>query len=78
MAGFPTENAVWVETSVEAEKGQWVVYLDVGFWEPNEPDNIQVRRHRIQVYARRRQAEIAAEWIKRAAGKDLAAPPSGF
>lgn len=78
FSGFPTENAVWVETTVEEEKGQWVVYLEVGFWEPNELDNVQTVRHRIQAYPKKRLAEIAAHWIERAANKDLPNPPLGF
>jgi hypothetical protein len=77
-SGFPTENAVWVVATVEAENGRWVVYLEVGFWEPNEPDNIQTVRHRIQAYPKKRLAEIAAHWIERGASKDLSQPPLGF
>lgn len=76
--GFPTENAVWVVATVEEEKGRWVVYLEVGFWEPNEPDNVQTVRHRIQAYPKKRLAEIAAHWIERGASKDLSQPPLGF
>lgn len=77
-SGFPTENAVWVATSVEPEQGRWVVYLEVGFWEPNAVDNVQTVRHRIQDYPKQRLAEIAAGWIERAAKKDLKQPPLGF
>jgi hypothetical protein len=77
-SGFPTENAVWVETTVVEEQGRWVVYLEVGFWEPNELDNIQMIRHRIQDYPKKRLAEIAARWIERTANQDLPNPPLGF
>ncbi|MCB0208099.1 MAG: AP2 domain-containing protein [Anaerolineae bacterium] len=76
--GFPTRNAVYAQTFIEEEKGRFVVYIEVGFWEPNEPDNIQTVRRRIQSYAKRRAAEIAAYWIERAAKKDLRQPPLGF
>ena len=76
--GFPTRNAVYAQTFIEEEKGRFVVYIEVGFWEPNEPDTIQTIRRRIQAYPKRRAAEIAAHWIERAAKKDLRQPPLGF
>ncbi len=71
-------NAVYAQTIIEQEKGRWVVYLEVGFWEPNEVDNLQTVRRRIQDYPKKRLAEIAANWIERAAKKDLRYPPTGF
>lgn len=69
--GFPGKNVVWVIATIEEEKGRWVVYLEVGFWEPNELDNIQTVRHRIQSYPKKRLAEIVAQWMERGANKDL-------
>ena len=74
---FPS-NATWVETTVEEEKGQWVVYLEVGFWEPGAATPLHSIRHRIQTYPTRRKAEIAAQLIKRSAGRELPGPPTGF
>ena len=65
--GFPDE-ALAVDTYVREEQGQWVVYMDVFFWG-------ETVHHRIQAYPRRRLAEIAADWIKRAASRDLQQPP---
>lgn len=67
--GFGDE-ALAVDTYVKAEKGQWVVYMDVIFW-------TETVQHRIRAYPSRRQAEIAADWIKRAARRDLRQPPTG-
>jgi len=67
--GF-SEEALAVDTYVQAEKGQWVVYMDVIFWE-------ETVHHRIRAYPHRRQAEIAADWIKRAARRDLRQLPTG-
>ncbi len=78
MSGFPNNNAVWVETFVEEENGRFVVYLEVGFWETDENESFQTVRHRIQEYATRPKAEMAAKMFKRGAAKDLREPPSGF
>lgn len=68
-AGFGDE-ALAVDTYVQEEQGQWVVYMDVIFW-------TETVQHRIRSYPSRRQAEIAADWIKRAAHRDLRQPPTG-
>lgn len=79
MNGFRDDNAVLAETTVIEEKGQWVVYLSVIFWESEQmQEPLQIVRHRIQAYRTRRRAEIAADWIKRAAQRDLKSPPMGF
>ena len=67
--GFHDE-ALAVDTFVVVERGQWVVYMDVIFWD-------ETVRHRIQVYPTQRQAELAATWMKRAARRDLRQPPTG-
>lgn len=68
-SGFDDE-ALAVDTYVAYERGQWVVYLDVIFWN-------ETVHHRIQAYPNKRLAEIAADWIKRAARRDRAQPPLG-
>ena len=85
MSGFRDDNAVLVETTIEEEKGQWVVYLEVVFWETEAAlpaddmeEPLQSVRHRIQAYRSRRRAEIAAHWIKRGAQRDLRNPPMGL
>lgn len=75
---FPTRNAVYAEATIVEANGRWVVYLEVGFWEPNEAENLQTVRRRIQDYPKKRLAEIAAKWIERAAKKDLQAPSIGL
>ncbi|HFC11967.1 MAG TPA: AP2 domain-containing protein [Anaerolineae bacterium] len=73
-------NAVLAETFIEREKGRWVVYLEVSFWELEKAGDEQFEtvRHRIQDYAKKREAEIAANLVKRAANRDLPAPPTGL
>ena len=56
---------------VEEEKGQWVVYLEVTFWEDEGEFPLSKVRHRISTYRTRRQAEIAAEYIRRGADRDI-------
>lgn len=79
MSGW-NKNATLVRTEVVPENGRWVVYLEVDFFEPEEEgDNkFQTVRHRIQDYPKQRLAEIAAEWIRRGAERDITDPPSGF
>ena len=74
---FPSANAVYAQTMIEEERGRWVVYLEVGFWDPNEIDSLHTVRRRIQDYAKKSQAEIAARWIERTARKEQRHPPSG-
>ncbi len=64
----PGDEAIAVETYVESSKGRWVVEMVVVF-----PD--EVVRKRITDYPTKRHAEIAADWMKRAAARDLP-PPS--
>lgn len=64
-------EALAVDTYVVAEGGQWVVYLDVIFWH-------ETVHHRIQAYPTERQAEMAADLMKRAARREQKSPPAGF
>jgi hypothetical protein len=68
--GF-THEALAAQTFVEYERGQWVVYLEVIFWDIT-------CRHRIEAYRTERQARVAAEWIRRGAQRDLPCPPDGM
>lgn len=66
------DEAFLVETEIRHENGQWVVYLDVLFLD-------RAVHHKINAYPTRRKAEIAADWIKRAASRDSRfRPPQGF
>lgn len=69
-AGFQ-HAALTAETFVVCERGQWVVYLEVTFWD-------EIRRHRIEAYRSERLARVAADWIKRAAQRELPHPPTGM
>ncbi len=68
--GF-NDEALAAQTSVAYERGQWVVYLEVIFWD-------ETRRHRIEAYRSERMARVAADWIRRAAQRDLPHPPDGM
>jgi hypothetical protein len=64
------EQAYAVETYVEEERGQWVVDIVVIF----EDEAI---RRRVNTFRTERRARIAAEWIKRAAQRDIKGPLNG-
>jgi len=75
--GYP-ERSVGVVAKIEPEAGQWVVYLDVSFWNENgEEAPLETIRHRISTYATRERAEVAAHFMVRAAARDLPHPPLG-
>jgi hypothetical protein len=75
--GFP-ERSVGVVARIEPEGGQWVVFLDVSFWneQATEAPLTTVRR-RIAVYPTIERAQIAANFMVRAAARDLPHPPLG-
>lgn len=66
--GEPGDEALAVETYVEQRNGRWVVDLVVVF-----PD--EAVRKTINDYPTKRHAEIAANWMKRAAARDLPPQP---
>lgn len=70
-AGVPLVQALDARTEVVRERGQWVVYLEVQFWN-------ETRRFYIETYRSERRAQIAAEMIRRYADQDLPFPPTGF
>ena len=78
MSGW-NPNATLVRTEILQENGRWAVYLEVDFYEPEEEGDAKFRtvRHRIQDYPKKRLAEVAAGWIRRAAERDLPGPPDG-
>ncbi|MEK7725053.1 MAG: hypothetical protein AAB336_11920 [Acidobacteriota bacterium] len=53
----------FVRTEIIEERGQWVVYVEVG-------DSESSIKHRINAYHKKSLAEIAAKWIKRTAEKE--------
>ncbi len=64
------DRALAVETIVERRKGQWEVDIVVTFI-----DGI-VREH-VNTFRTERRAQIAADWIKRAAQRDIWGPDNG-
>ncbi len=53
----------FVATKIIYEKGQWVLYVEIG-------DSESSVKHRINAYFKKSLAEIAAKWIKRTAEKE--------
>lgn len=53
----------YVRAEVIEERGQWVVYVEIG-------DSESSIRHRIEAYHKKHLAELAAKWIKRTAEKE--------
>jgi len=62
-----SENTItevkYVRTEIIEERGQWVIYLEIG-------DSETCVRHRVNAYFKKSLAEIAAKWIKRTAEKE--------
>ncbi|MEN1680139.1 MAG: hypothetical protein AAGJ46_11140 [Planctomycetota bacterium] len=65
-------------TRIVEENGRFVVMLNVTSWAP-EGDDFPVANNwkRINDYATRREAEVAAHWIEKSANRSHR-PPSGF
>jgi hypothetical protein len=77
MRGFP-ERSVGVVAKIEPEAGHWVVFLDVSFWNEESADApLETVRRRISTYATIERAQMAANFMVRAAARDLPHPPSG-
>jgi hypothetical protein len=75
--GFP-ERSVGVVARIEPESGHWVVYLDVSFWNEEAAEGpLDTVSRRIAVYPTRERAQIAANFMVRAAARDLPHPPLG-
>lgn len=67
---MPGDRAEGVETVVTEERGRWIVEIVVVFADG-------VVRRRINDYPTRRRAEIAADWIRRTADRDIEGPLNG-
>lgn len=65
------DKAVLAETFVVQEKGQWVVYIEVLFKDTTV-------RHEVGRYFTKEKADIAANYIRRVANKDLPYPPDAL
>lgn len=61
---------IGVETFVRQESGEWLVDIAVAF-----PDGVV--RHSVNKYRTERHAQIAAQWIRRGASRDIEGPING-
>ena len=65
------KDGVGVSGIVVEEAGRWVVYLEIGYWEQNDPTQpLRVMRHRIAEYGTRQRAEIAVSWMQRSSDRN--------
>lgn len=77
LVGIPPipGDAIAVRAFVEHQRGRWVVYLEITMV-PDREDYLVT--HRIADYSTRSDADVAARWMVRAAGRDIPRPPLGF
>jgi len=74
---FP-ERSVGIVARIEEESGQWVVFLDVTFWREEAIDApLETVHRRIASYSTLDRARVAANFMLRAAARDLPHPPLG-
>ena len=72
---FP-ERSVGIVARIEEESGQWVVFLDVTFWKEDAIDGpLETVQRRIAAYSTLKRAQVAANFMLRAAARDLPHPP---
>jgi hypothetical protein len=77
-SGF-VEQALGVVSRVELERGHWVVFLDVSFWNKDSEDQlIKIVRRRITTYPTQARAKLAASFMVRAAARNQPHPPTGY
>jgi hypothetical protein len=75
----PFQPGVAARAAVEKENGRWVVYLDVGFWDPGvEGGPMRTERRRIANYPSEERARVAARWIEQAADRSMPRRHLGF
>jgi hypothetical protein len=73
------KDCVGITSLVVPEKGRWVVYLELGYWDqPGSEKPIRIERRRIADYPTERRATIAAEWMRRGADKSPGGELLGF
>ncbi len=65
------EPAVGSRAVIEEERGRWVVYLEVGFWDAAGAEPVKITRRRIKDYPTRRDAEVAASWMERSSDRHV-------
>jgi len=74
---FP-ERSVGIVARIEEESGQWVVFLDVTFWKEDATDApLETVHRRIAAYPTLKRAQVAANFMLRAAARDRPHPPLG-
>ena len=75
---FP-ERSVGIVARIEEESGQWVVFLDVTFWKEHAIETpLETVHRRIASYPTPERARVAANFMLRAAARDLPHPPLGL
>jgi hypothetical protein len=67
------QSSLGIRADIRLENGRWVVYLCATFWDPVRNPRLETVVRRIRDYPSRRQAEVAAGWMERAADRNL--PP---
>lgn len=76
----PPHSFVALEAMIRItqDQGRWVVYLNVPFWDPRVDQHpVSNRWKRINDYATKQEAEVAAHWYQRSANRHTK-PPTGF
>ncbi len=64
-------KALLAETFVEENNGEWIVFIEVIFQD-------EVVRHEVGRYFTKERAQIAANYIKRCANRDIPYPNDGL
>lgn len=68
------EQSLGIRAEIQLEHGRWAVYLNSVFWAPDRNPPLETVVRRIADYPTRRQAEVAAHYMERAADRTL--PPT--
>jgi hypothetical protein len=68
------DSSLGVSADIRFENGRWVVYLCSVFWAAERDPPLETIVRRINDYPTKRQAEIAASYMERAADRSL--PPT--
>ncbi len=78
MADGFAAKSIGVVARIEPESGHWAVFLDVSFWKEDAVDSpIETVCRRITTYPTKARAEMAANFMVRAAARNLPHPLLG-
>lgn len=69
------ESSLGIHADIRLEGGRWAVYLCSVFWAADRDPPLETIVRRIKDYPTKRQAEIAARYMERAADRTLPPPP---